>query len=171
MSIKFEKLSVLIVEDTEPLRRLIVTALEALGAGRVYSAHDGEDALALLKKYAPDIALIDWHLPGMTGLELVEKIRKSYDVPDRMIPIIMMTGYSSAEKIAQARDAGVTEYLAKPFEADALIKRVHHVIQTPRDFIDCETYFGPDRRRTKNIEYRGPYRRKTDKKMRKFFAA
>jgi DNA-binding response OmpR family regulator len=162
MSLKLEKLSVVVVEDTEALCKLILSALRVLGVGKTYAAATAEDGFALFNRTKPDIIVIDWHLPGQSGLELVAQIRTSMHSADRMVPIIMMTGFSSPEKIALARDAGVTEYLVKPFSVDELIKRMVYVIQNPRDFIDCSSYFGPDRRRRKNAAYTGPYRRAED---------
>ena len=162
MSLKLDKLSILIVEDTEPLRLLILNVLEAMEVGKVLSARDAEEGFSVFCRTKPDIVVIDWHLPGMSGLELAGLIRTSQYSPDRMVPIIMMTGYSSEEKITAARDKGITEYLVKPFTAHDFVKRIFHVIQFPRDFIDCASYFGPDRRRTKNMKYRGPLRRASD---------
>ena len=162
MSLKLEKLSVLIVEDTDALRKLLMNLMGALGVGKILNAVDGEEGFKLFCKAKPDVVLVDWHLPEMSGLELAGLIRTSSYSPDRLVPIIMMTGYSSPEKIAMARDRGVTEYLVKPFTAEDLIKRIFHVIQFPRDFIECPGYFGPDRRRRKIENYSGPRRRAED---------
>jgi hypothetical protein len=62
--------------------------------------------------------------------------------------------------VIKARDAGVTEFLAKPISAKALYNRILHIILNPRPFIKTETYFGPDRRRNVNAKYSGPERRK-----------
>ena len=79
-----------------------------------------------------------------------------------MAPVILVTGYSALSRVAEARDAGVTEFLVKPFSANDLAKRIAYVINKPRDFIDCTGYFGPDRRRRKNPDYKGPFRREED---------
>lgn len=167
MTLKLEKLSVLVVEDTEALAKLILSALRVLGVGKMVAAPTAEEGFEVFNKTKPDIVVVDWHLPGQSGLELVGQIRTSILSADRMVPIIMMTGFSSPEKIALARDAGVTEYLVKPFAVDDLIKRLVYVIQNPRNFIDCSGYFGPDRRRHKNMAYAGPFRRAEDADLRK----
>src|SRR6516225_2317037 len=75
------------------------------------------------------------------------------------VPIIMLTGHSEKKRVIAARDAGVTEFLAKPISAKALYQRILNVVANPRPFIKTRTYFGPDRRRNVNPNYSGPDRR------------
>jgi two-component system chemotaxis response regulator CheY len=79
-----------------------------------------------------------------------------------MAPIILVTGYSARPRVEEARDAGVTEFLVKPFTATDLTRRLQHVINNPRNFIDYNGYFGPDRRRKADELYNGPRRREDD---------
>src|SRR5690606_21328283 len=83
----------------------------------------------------------------MNGIEFTDEIRNNAQSPNRMAPVILVTGYSALTRVAQARDVGVTEFLVKPFSANDLAKRLAYVINKPRDFIDSAQYFGPDRRR------------------------
>ena len=80
-----------------------------------------------------------------------------------MVPVILMTGYSAQPRIENARDLGVTEFLVKPFSASDLARRIAYVINKPRDFVDSEQFFGPDRRRRKDEDYGGPQRRGDDR--------
>ncbi|MCB9987991.1 MAG: response regulator [Rhodospirillales bacterium] len=162
MAFDFKKLSVLVVEDTAPMRKLIMSVLETLGVGLVYSAENGEDGFAAFCKYNPDIVIADWHMEPINGIELAQEIRTSVMSSNRMVPIILITGYSALSRVAQARDAGVTEFLVKPFSANDLAKRIAYVINKPRDFIDSHDYFGPDRRRRIQPDYKGPFRRDED---------
>ena len=75
------------------------------------------------------------------------------------VPIIMLTGHSEKRRVTIARDAGVTEFLAKPISAKALYQRILTVVASPRPFIKTKTYFGPDRRRNVTVKYIGPERR------------
>src|SRR6202140_2331278 len=79
------------------------------------------------------------------------------------VPIIMVTGHSEKKRVIGARDAGVTECLAKPVSAKALYQRIFNAVPNPRPFIKTRTYFGPDRRRNVNPNYVGPERRKGGK--------
>jgi CheY-like chemotaxis protein len=147
MSFKFEKLNVLIVEDTVPMRKLVTSVLDTLGIGTIYTANNGETGYELYCRENPDIIITDWHMIPTSGIELVNKIRKSPDSPNKMIPIIMMTGYSAMPRVSEARDSGATEFLVKPFSANDLARRIAYVINKPRDYIETEDFFGPDRRR------------------------
>ena len=162
MPFDFKKLTILVVEDTAPMRKLITSVLETLGVGRIYSADNGERGFDMFKRENPDIVIADWHMAPMSGIELTREIRSNMMSPNRMVPIVLVTGYSALNRVSEARDAGVTEFLVKPFSANDLAKRIAYVINKPRDFIDCKTYFGPDRRRRNSPDYRGPFRRIED---------
>lgn len=162
MGFDFKKLSILIVEDTAPMRKLIASVLETMDVGMIYTAENGEQGYEQVKKQNPDIVIADWHMKPINGIELTKEIRTNTISPNRMVPVILVTGYSALNRVAEARDAGVTEFLVKPFSANDMAKRIAYVINKPRDFIDCPTYFGPDRRRRKNPDYKGPFRREED---------
>lgn len=131
---------------------LLVDVLETLGVGTTTVTQNGEDAFRLFCKHKPDIVLTDWHMSPMNGMELTQKIRNETPYPEKMTPIIMMTGFSSPERISEARDSGTTEFLVKPFSVKDLSKRLTHIIKMPRDFIISENFSGPDRRRSKKNE-------------------
>ncbi|MGZ9108920.1 MAG: response regulator [Micavibrio sp.] len=162
MPLKFEKLSVLVVEDTAPMLKLVVSLLESLGVGQIYTADNGERGFEVFKKMNPDIVISDWHMKVANGIDLALQIRTNPLSPNRVVPMILVTGYSAVNRVAEARDSGVTEFLIKPFSANDLAKRIAHVINRPRDFIDCRGFFGPDRRRRDIPDYTGPQRRQTE---------
>ena len=164
MSIEFEKLTILVVEDTLPMLKLVKSVLESLSVGRILVASDGEEGFEEFCAEKPDIVVADWHMQPISGLDLVKMIRRHPKSPNRTVPIIMMTGYSAMKRVAQARDMGTTEFLVKPFSAEDLIKRITHVINSPRNFVQTGDFFGPDRRRRKIEDYTGPKRRTEDKK-------
>jgi DNA-binding response OmpR family regulator len=72
----------------------------------------------------------------------------------------MLTGHSEKKRVVAARDAGITEFMAKPISAKSLYQRIVNVVANPRPFIKTKTYFGPDRRRNVNSNYVGAERRK-----------
>ena len=74
----------------------------------------------------------------------------------------MVTGHTERARVEAARDAGVTEFLAKPITTQNLLTRLIEVVERPRPFIRCAGYFGPDRRRHKAEDYAGPWRRRDD---------
>lgn len=165
MSFQFEKLRVLVVEDTVPMRKIIVAVLGAIGVSKITQAGNGEQAYQKFKNSPIDLIITDWLMEPMDGIELTKKIRMGDDSPNRFVPIVMITGYSAMKRVQDARDAGVTEFLVKPFTAHDIGKRIAYTINKPRDFIECPSYFGPDRRRVTVPNYSGPYRRGTDNQI------
>jgi DNA-binding response OmpR family regulator len=107
--------------------------------------------------------LTDWAMPIFDGLELTQMIRQPGANGNPYAPIIMLTGHSEKKRVVAARDAGVTEFLAKPISAKSLYQRVMNVVANPRPFIKTKNYFGPDRRRNANQNYIGPERRRGGK--------
>ncbi len=163
MAYKFEKLTVLVVDDTAPLRKLITSVLTTLGIGIIYTAADGDEGFDVFCENNPDVVITDWLMPPSSGLDLINKIRRDPKSPNRMVPIIIMTGYSAMPRVEEARDQGVTEFLVKPFSASDLARRIAHVINKPRDFVVSEGFFGPDRRRKPDDKFEGDKKRDDDK--------
>ncbi len=162
MILRLEKLSILLVEDLDPMKKLISSVLGTMGVGNIFTASDGEHGFNMFCNKNPDIVLTDWHMLPESGIDLAKKIRTHSRSPNKMVPIIMMTGYSAMPRVSEARDFGVTEFLVKPFSAADLSQRIVYTIQKPRDFVDASLYFGPDRRRRIIDSYAGKKRRKID---------
>lgn len=162
MPYNLDNVSILVVEDMQPMLELTKSILKIFGFKNVYGARDAERGFQMLKEYNPDIVVTDWLMEPVNGLELIHKIRTSKESPNPYVPIILMTGYSDRTRVENARDTGVTEFLMKPYTAKDLYSRIVQVIEKPRQFVECEGFFGPDRRRRKNDDYRGPMRRQTD---------
>ncbi|MDQ8726546.1 response regulator [Bradyrhizobium sp. LHD-71] len=161
--IDFNKLRFLICDDNAHMRRILRTLLHSFGAREAYEAEDGATALEMYIHYVPDIMILDWSMPIFDGLELTQMIRQPQGNGNPYTPIIMLTGYSDKRRVMMARDAGVTEFLAKPISAKALYQRIVNVVVSPRPFIKTKSYFGPDRRRNTTTAYIGPERRNNGK--------
>ena len=157
--IDFNKLRFLVCDDNPHMRRILRTLLHSFGAREVYESEDGATALEMYTHYVPDIVITDWAMPIFDGLELAQMIRQPESKGNPYAPIIMLTGHSEKRRVTVARDAGVTEFLAKPISAKGLYQRILNVVANPRPFIKTKTYFGPDRRRNTNNAYIGPERR------------
>jgi len=155
----FDKLRILVVDDNQHLRKLVITILQAFGAIEIFEASDGNRAWAMLREVRPDVVILDWQMDGMNGLELTRMIRTSSQSPNPFVPIIMLTGHTHLDHVRQARDAGVNEFLAKPVSARAIMSRLVAIIEHPRPYVRTKSYFGPCRRRRAIGEYRGPERR------------
>lgn len=156
-----ERLNFLIVDDNKHMRALVKSILHALGSKNTTEASDGADAFKELRHYPADIIICDWNMSPLDGLDFVRLVRTGKDSPNPFVPIIMLTGHTEMNRVLEARDAGVHEFLAKPISAKKLYSRIRAIIEHPREFIRAGLYFGPDRRRTKNGGgYKGPERRK-----------
>ncbi len=141
------------------MRALISSTLKIFGVGEIHEASNGEAAYTLFQKHNPDIVITDWLMDPVDGLELIRMIRKRKDSVNRLVPVIMMTGYSAMHRVMSARDLGTTEFLTKPFTGRDLARRIDLIINKPRDFVETTTFFGPNRRRKKGDDYEGPRRR------------
>lgn len=155
------KVSFLVAEDNEFARGIVREVLKALGATRIHYVGDGREGLQICHDFNIDIALVDWKMPVLSGLDFLKAIRTASNSPDPYLPVIMMTAHSEYNYVLRARDAGVTEYLIKPYSAKQILSRLRAVIENPRDFVKTSTYFGPDRRRRNDPNYKGQERRKT----------
>lgn len=109
-----------------------------------------------------DVIITEFMMTPVDGLEFVRLVRTGSDSPNPFVPIIMLTAYTERRNIMQARDAGITEFLAKPISARSLYARLHSAVFRPRPFIKVTQYFGPDRRRHASAKPSGrrtsPYR-------------
>ncbi|MCC6946459.1 MAG: response regulator [Bradyrhizobiaceae bacterium] len=158
--IDFHRLRFLIVDDNAHMRRIVRQLLHGFGSREIYEAEDGAAGLEGFSAHNPDIVITDWAMPIFDGIELTKTIRQPGGNANPYIPIIMLSGHSEKRRVMEARDAGVTEFLAKPIAAKALYERILSVVLNPRPFIQTKDYFGPDRRRNVMSNYAGPERRK-----------
>jgi len=111
---------VLVADDSSTMRKIILRSLQAVGVTDITEAADGTEAVALFKPGAFDMVLTDWNMPGMTGLEVLQNIRTQ----DQNVPVIMVTTEAEKSRVLQAIQAGVTDYLVKPFTADTLREKL-----------------------------------------------
>ena len=155
-------LQILLVDDNPHMRKIASAVLMSAGIKKLLEANDGATALNLLREHTVDLAIVDYKMFPMDGVELTRLIRNSPDSANPYLPIIMMTGHSGKERVFEARDAGVNEFLAKPITAKGVLDRIHAVIWRPRAYLRTEGYFGPDRRRVQSPHYKGPLRRAND---------
>lgn len=162
MAYQFYGINILVVEDNQPMLDITKSLLLTFGVGRVMTARDGIKGYAEFCNYNPDLVIADWMMKPMDGITLTKLIRTDSKSPNQFAPVILMTGFSERRRVVQARDAGVTEFLVKPFNARDLYRRIAQVIERPRQFIKSEDFFGPDRRRKDTGNYHGTLRREND---------
>lgn len=159
-AIDFTDISVLVVDDNQYMRQLIGHMLRAFGVGTVMHVDNAKDAFQEIRLTKVDCLIVDWLMPGMSGIEFVLLMRTSPQSPKPDIPIILCTGHSDRERVEEGRDAGVSEILTKPLSPKALFDKLEASIFRPRPFIITPGYTGPCRRRRGNVKYDGIERRK-----------
>ena len=152
---------VVIVDANLSSARLLTDIVKGMGAREVYSEGDEERALELLRDVEPGVIFTERSGDRLNGETLARRIRRS-SMSCRMSPIIMVTGEATAAAIKGARDAGIHEFLRKPFTTGDLFKRVENVTLKPRPWIEAVGYVGPDRRRFNSGEYSGARKRRSD---------
>jgi two-component system chemotaxis response regulator CheY len=114
-------ISVLVADDSGTMRKIIIRSLNALGISSVTEAGDGAQAVAMFRPGAFDLVLTDWNMPGKSGVEVIREIRAQ----DAAVPIIMITTEAEKARVLQAIQAGVTDYLVKPFTAEMLREKLN----------------------------------------------
>ena len=117
---------ILIVEDEKDIRDLIIYALQAKGYETI-SADDGEKALKMLKENKPDLVILDWMLPSVSGLEICRNIRRDKNIKN--IPIIMLTAKITEDDKILGLDSGADDYITKPFSTAELSSRVKAILR------------------------------------------
>jgi len=162
MSLGFERLRVLLVDDNWHMRSIAITLLESFGVTQIRDVESGAEGVNVARVWPADLALVDFKMEPMNGVQFTRIIRNAPDSRNPYLPIIMMTGHSAVVRVMEARDAGVTEFIAKPLSAKTLLNRLNAVIYQPRPFVRTPTYFGPDRRRRADPLHNGPWRRSDD---------
>ena len=125
-TINLAKPVILVVEDEAPLLTLLRYNLEKQGF-RVEEAADGQEALLRVAETKPDLILLDWMLPSLSGIEVCRQIRRRPTTRD--LPIIMVTARTEDQDAVRALDIGADDYIAKPFAMDALLARIRALLR------------------------------------------
>ncbi len=129
----FSHLTALVVDDNVHMRRLMRDILHVFGIGTVHEAADGSDAYITMKSEYVDLVLCDWVMQNLSGIDLLREVRKSgSEVQNPTVAFLMMTAHSDEWRIAQAKEAGATAVLVKPFSTAALYERIMGLIE-PQD--------------------------------------
>ncbi len=118
-------IKILVVDDMATMRRIIKGLLNQLGYKNIEEAEDGKVALQKLKSQDFDFVITDWNMPNMTGLELVQEIRKDPELKD--LPVLMVTAEAKKENVLMAIKAGVNNYIVKPFTAEVLKEKMEKI--------------------------------------------
>jgi len=145
--IDFRELRVLVIDDSRHMRLIVKSILLALGCKNIREAGDGAVAFKEMQSFPCDLIIVDWYMEPLDGLDFVRLVRTAKDSRNPFIPITMPSAFTEYWRVAEARDAGVNEFLAKPVSVELLGNRIECLINNPRPFIRTKNFFGPCRRR------------------------
>lgn len=119
------KKTILIADDEEDLRLLVEVTLENIH-NRILTAADGHDALTRIKLEQPDLVILDWMMPGLTGPDVIRHLRQ--DPTTKNIPVMLLTAKDQQEDFAEAGELGIFAYLVKPFSPLELLQKVQEAL-------------------------------------------
>lgn len=156
-NLNWARICVMVVDDNPFMVNLLANTIKSFGILDTIAESDSATAIERLKLSTTDpiaadlgtvdLILCDYVMPGVDGNLFLRWIRTGHNVPDRFVPFVMVSGAADQNVVEEARDTGVTEFMAKPFSARTVADRILHVINHPRQFVLARGYFGPDRRR------------------------
>jgi len=118
-------LKVLVVDDYKTMIRIITNLLKQIGFKDIQDAADGSAALQKLRKDTFGLVVSDWNMEPMTGLELLREVRSDDDL--KKMPFLMVTAESKTENVIAAKEAGVDNYIVKPFNAETLKGKIEAI--------------------------------------------
>jgi two-component system chemotaxis response regulator CheY len=145
-------LRVLIVDDEHTMRKVTRSLLQAIGIKTVQEASDGASGLEAICTFGPDIVILDWEMPSPNGPDFVRAVRspETFARPD--VPIIMLTGHGERERVVEAVNLGVNDFLLKPVSTKALLSRLVSLVSKPRRMVKKGDYYGPEPRQISSFK-------------------
>ena len=121
-----KNINFLVVDDFATMRKVLRNLLKQSGYENVVEAEDGVSALQIIKTQKIDFIISDWHMPSMTGLDLLKSVRADKEVSDT--PFLMITAETVPDSIMSALKAGASSYIVKPFTAEVLNERIAKIM-------------------------------------------
>jgi response regulator RpfG family c-di-GMP phosphodiesterase len=153
---------ILVIDPQQSTAKMLANLLRSIWPqAQIYGAKDNASGMLLAAEVKPDLVFVESAGPNLDGLAFARAYRRS-DMDCREAPIILISGDTTAAQILGARDAGIHEFMRRPYTMGDLLKRLEAVSGKSRDWIEAIQYVGPDRRRFNSADYTGPKKRRTD---------
>lgn len=150
---------VLVIDSSYGMQQLVQRTLNTFNVRELSVVNSGTEALTMIPIFRPDLVIVDTITEDIDGYELTRLMRSPEVSKDPFISIVMMSGFATWESVKLGRDAGINEYLVKPWSPTSLYEKITAVIENPRNFVKCDSFFGPDRRRQTRDKLPCPERR------------
>ncbi|WP_392354338.1 response regulator [Brevundimonas sp. LF-1] len=144
--INLEQSTVLLVDDTPQALDMLGSIFQGFGVKEQIKRPSAVEAVKLLQQRPVDLIVIDCGDPEMDGYAFTRWLRRETPAPMRYTPVILVTGHASQSKVQEGRDCGVSFVITKPLTPAVLLRRILWLAGDEREFVECATYVGPDRR-------------------------
>lgn len=132
----FSQISILVVDDSDFVRRLLKEVLTSFGATKIFLAESAEQAFARIEIECPDLIICDWQMHPVDGLSILRKLRLDTSSRLSRVPFIMLTGHNGADDVSTAIGEGADSYIVKPFSAATLMSHLLKVIIADDEKVD-----------------------------------
>src|SRR5215212_3738464 len=142
-----ESLAIMVADESQYTRKLTRMMLQTIGAKTIYEAGDGVAALDLIRNVNPDVLIIDWTLPVLSGPQVMRIVRSPDVFPKPNLPVIALTASAQRAQVAEALRLGVHEFLLKPTSPGALRDRLISILFKPRPMVQIGKCYVPTPRR------------------------
>jgi two-component system chemotaxis response regulator CheY len=163
MTYKFQNISVLVIESSAAMFTLAKDVLTTFGVKQIHPAFDIQKGFDIFRREKPDLVITDW-LGDNGGLAFIKQLRTDNRSHDPLVPVILMSGFTHEGKVLAARDAGISEFLVKPYTAVSLYRKIEDLIEKPKAFVKTNNFLGPDRRHKAKV-VSGPERRMREPRL------
>jgi CheY-like chemotaxis protein len=150
--INLERATVLVLDDNGASLDILSQVVSGFGVKQLHRAENVMDAQALIHTRTFDLIISDVQMPVTDGIEFIEWLRREGGETNRYIPVILVTGHTRMSQIFKIRDSGANYVVTKPITPKVLLERVFWVAREERNFIECDSFIGPDRR----FKHEGP---------------
>ncbi|MBU1345613.1 MAG: response regulator [Alphaproteobacteria bacterium] len=138
--------TVLLVDHNPKSLDMLSSIFHGFGVKEQIKRDASAAAVEVVKARELDLILIDCSMPDMDGYDFIRWLRRETNAPVRYTPVIMLTGHAAQSKVHKSRDCGASFVVTKPLTPSVLLQRVLWLAGDEREFVECETYVGPDRR-------------------------
>ncbi|QDH72070.1 response regulator [Brevundimonas sp. M20] len=144
--VNLEHSTVLLIDDNPKALDMLSSIFQGFGVKQQIKCESAVDAVEILKRQPVDLVLVDCSMPEMDGFEFTRWLRREMPAPAKYTPVIMLTGHAAQSSIQKSRDCGASFVVAKPLTPAVLLRRILWLGGDEREFVECESYVGPDRR-------------------------
>jgi CheY-like chemotaxis protein len=138
--------TVLLIDHNQQSLDMLSSIFHGFGVREQIKCGSTAEAVRIVQKRTVDLILIDCSMPEMDGCDFTRWLRRETQPPMRYTPIIMLTGHAAQSKVNKGRDCGSSFVVTKPLTPVVLLQRILWLGADERDFVECDTYVGPDRR-------------------------